>query len=31
MNNVLQGKPMPVFGDGLQTRAFPTSSTWRLS
>ena len=22
MNNVLQGKPMPVFGDGLQTRAF---------
>jgi len=22
MNNVMQGKPMPVFGDGLQTRAF---------
>lgn len=22
MNNVLQQKPMPVFGDGLQTRAF---------
>lgn len=22
MNQVLQGKPMPVFGDGLQTRAF---------
>jgi UDP-glucose 4-epimerase len=22
MNNVLQGKTMPVFGDGLQTRAF---------
>jgi UDP-glucose 4-epimerase len=22
MNNVLQGKAMPVFGDGLQTRAF---------
>jgi UDP-glucose 4-epimerase len=22
MNNVLQGRPMPVFGDGLQTRAF---------
>ena len=22
MNNVLQEKPMPVFGDGLQTRAF---------
>jgi UDP-glucose 4-epimerase len=22
MNNVLQGEPMPVFGDGLQTRAF---------
>jgi UDP-glucose 4-epimerase len=22
MNNVLRGKPMPVFGDGLQTRAF---------
>jgi UDP-glucose 4-epimerase len=22
MNNVLQGKPMPVFGDGLQSRAF---------
>jgi UDP-glucose 4-epimerase len=22
MNNVLQDKPMPVFGDGLQTRAF---------
>lgn len=22
MNNILQGKPMPVFGDGLQTRAF---------
>ena len=22
MNNVLQGKSMPVFGDGLQTRAF---------
>jgi UDP-glucose 4-epimerase len=22
MNNVLQGQPMPVFGDGLQTRAF---------
>jgi UDP-glucose 4-epimerase len=22
MNEVLQGKPMPVFGDGLQTRAF---------
>jgi UDP-glucose 4-epimerase len=22
MNNVLQGKPMPVFGDGRQTRAF---------
>lgn len=22
MNNVLQGKPMPVFGDGEQTRAF---------
>ena len=22
MNNVLQGKPMRVFGDGLQTRAF---------
>jgi UDP-glucose 4-epimerase len=22
MNNVLQGTPMPVFGDGLQTRAF---------
>jgi UDP-glucose 4-epimerase len=22
MNNVLQGKPMPVFGDGMQTRAF---------
>jgi len=22
MNNVLQNKPMPVFGDGLQTRAF---------
>jgi UDP-glucose 4-epimerase len=22
MNNVMQGQPMPVFGDGLQTRAF---------
>jgi UDP-glucose 4-epimerase len=22
MNNVLQGRPMPVFGDGKQTRAF---------
>jgi UDP-glucose 4-epimerase len=22
MNNVLRGRPMPVFGDGLQTRAF---------
>lgn len=22
MNNVMQGKPLPVFGDGLQTRAF---------
>lgn len=22
MNNVMQGHPMPVFGDGLQTRAF---------
>jgi UDP-glucose 4-epimerase len=22
MNNILQGKPMPVFGDGKQTRAF---------
>lgn len=22
MNNVMQGRPMPVFGDGLQTRAF---------
>ena len=22
MNNVLRGEPMPVFGDGLQTRAF---------
>jgi UDP-glucose 4-epimerase len=22
MNNVMRGKPMPVFGDGLQTRAF---------
>lgn len=22
MNNLLQGKPLPVFGDGLQTRAF---------
>ena len=22
MNDVLQGQPMPVFGDGLQTRAF---------
>jgi UDP-glucose 4-epimerase len=22
MNNVLRGQPMPVFGDGLQTRAF---------
>ena len=22
MNNALQGRPMPVFGDGLQTRAF---------
>jgi UDP-glucose 4-epimerase len=22
MNQVMQGKPMPVFGDGLQTRAF---------
>jgi UDP-glucose 4-epimerase len=22
MNNVLQGKPMPIFGDGRQTRAF---------
>ncbi len=22
MNNVMQGMPMPVFGDGLQTRAF---------
>jgi UDP-glucose 4-epimerase len=22
MNNVLQGKAMPIFGDGLQTRAF---------
>ncbi len=22
MNSILQGKPMPVFGDGLQTRAF---------
>jgi UDP-glucose 4-epimerase len=22
MNNILQGKPLPVFGDGLQTRAF---------
>jgi UDP-glucose 4-epimerase len=22
MNNALQGKPVPVFGDGLQTRAF---------
>lgn len=22
MNNLLQGNPMPVFGDGLQTRAF---------
>lgn len=22
MNNVMQGEPMPVFGDGLQTRAF---------
>jgi len=22
MNNVIQGKPMPVFGDGLQSRAF---------
>jgi UDP-glucose 4-epimerase len=22
MNNVVQGQPMPVFGDGLQTRAF---------
>jgi UDP-glucose 4-epimerase len=22
MNRVLQGEPMPVFGDGLQTRAF---------
>ena len=22
MNNVLQGKPMPVFGNGMQTRAF---------
>ena len=22
MNNVLQEKPMPIFGDGLQTRAF---------
>jgi UDP-glucose 4-epimerase len=22
MNNVLQDKPMPVFGDGMQTRAF---------
>lgn len=22
MNNVMQGQPMPVFGDGMQTRAF---------
>jgi UDP-glucose 4-epimerase len=22
MNRVLQGEPMPVFGDGLQTRVF---------
>jgi UDP-glucose 4-epimerase len=22
MNNLLQGKPLPVFGDGMQTRAF---------
>lgn len=22
MNNVMQGRPLPVFGDGLQTRAF---------
>ena len=29
MNQIMQGEPMTIFGDGSQTRAFSTSTTSR--